>query len=423
MVRSCTLLLLVSFLFVQSSRAQQAFTRCATQSKWEAKAQEDPSLQTKRYILESEIQNWIVQRKNAVQTRSVITIPVVVHIVWHKSRENIPDEQIFSQIDVLNRDFRAQNDEFANIPEEFRSAAADTEIEFCLASIDPSGNSTTGIVRRQTDVSCIGDKPGELKYDINGGSDAWDTEHYLNIWVASKCDGLLGYASFPGEDLPEEDGIVIDYEAFGTTGVAAENLPFEKGRTTTHEVGHYFNLFHLWGPLDNDGRASCDLDDAVEDTPLQSSTYQGQCPPGPAYSCGTKDMYMNYMNFTNDACMAMFTQGQRERMLATIELARSGLKESIGCATVNATNSLAQVDNIDVFPNPANESIQIFINTAIPRMAKLSLLNNLGQVLFCANTQSKFSHTIPTAELPNGIYFVKSQIDNQYAIKKVIIAK
>ncbi len=229
--------------------------------------------------------------------------------------------------------------------------------------------------------------------------------------------------SKPGEDSPEEDGIVIDYEAFGTTGVAANNLPFEKGRTTTHEIGHYLNLFHLWGPLDNDGRASCSLDDAVEDTPQQSSTYQGECPPGPAYSCGTPDMHMNYMNFTNDACMAMFTAGQRNRMLATLEIARSGLKESIGCATVSSTRHLVKANNIDVFPNPANESIQIFINTAIPRTAKLTLLNNLGQVLFCGNTQSKFYHSIPTAELPNGIYYVKSQIDNQYAVKKVIIAK
>jgi len=132
---------------------------------------------------------------------------------------------------------------------------------------------------------------------------------------------------------------------------------------------------------------------------------------------------MNYMNFTNDACMAMFTAGQRDRMLATLEIARPGLKESIGCATVSSTRPLVKANNIDVFPNPASESIQIFINTAIPRMAKLTLLNNLGQVLFCGNTQSKFYHTIPTAELPNGIYYVKSQIDNQYAVKKVIIAK
>jgi len=423
MSRSCTLLLLFCGLLSLPLFAQPGTRRCAAHQIWEHKAETHPEMRSKRQLLEMQIQNWMDDQKYAVRSRSTITIPVVVHVVWNKGEENNPDEQVFSQIDVLNRDFRGQNDEFSTIPEAFKDEAADTEIEFCLASIDPKGNSTTGIVRRRTDVSCIGDKPGELKYDLLGGSDAWDTEYYLNIWVAGKCDGILGYASFPGEDIPEEDGIVVDYKAFGTTGVAAGNRPFEKGRTATHEVGHYFNLFHLWGPLDDDGRVSCELDDAVEDTPMQSNTYQGECPVGPAYSCGTADMYMNYMNFTDDACMSMFTAGQRDRMLATLEVARPGLKESIGCATVNTSGVLAEANNMDVFPNPASESIQIFINTTIPRMAKLSLINNLGQVLFCSNTQSKFYHTIPTAELPNGIYYVKSQIDDQYAVKKVIIAK
>lgn len=418
--------LLILLLFLQSSNlwAQETPQRCAAQYDLVKKLEEQPSLQQRRQNMEKTIQRWVAraQQEGSVQAREVITIPVVVHIVWNKPEENISDEQIYSQIDVLNKDYRAQNVEFPNVPQEFKPFAADTELEFCLASVDPRGRSTTGIVRQQTNVDCIGDKTGLLKYDVQGGSDAWDSKHYLNIWVARKCDGFLGKGSFPGEDIPEEDGVVIDFEVFGTVGTAANSYPFEKGRTVTHEVGHYLNLLHLWGLWDANGRPNCNSSDEVADTPQQGVTYQNKCPTQAAFSCGSSDMYMNFMNWTNDACMSMFTQGQKLRMLATLYNLRPGLLDSPGCGTLNAIPNIVHEGGMEVFPNPANESVQIYINTPIPRTTKLSLLNSLGQVLLCMTVQSKFYHTIPVDKLPNGVYYIKSELENQFIVRKIIVA-
>src|SRR5262249_49637642 len=159
----------------------------------------------------------------------------VVQVVWHNPSENIPDEQVVSQIEALNRDYRKANEDVAHAPDVWRGLAADTFIEFELATLDPIGNATNGIVRTKTNKRSFGDDDS-VKSHAAGGADPWPTERYLNLWVCNLASDLLGYAQFPG-GLHATDGVVILNTAFGMTGIA--QAPFNLGRTATHEVGHY----------------------------------------------------------------------------------------------------------------------------------------------------------------------------------------
>ncbi|WP_207934199.1 zinc metalloprotease [Actinomadura sp. KC06] len=247
----------------------------------------------------------------------VITIPVVVHVVYNGAAENIGDQQIMSQLDVLNQDFRAANPDVSKVPDVWTSLVADTRLEFALATKDPLGNPTDGIVRVETAQSGFDTDDG-VKASATGGSDPWPTDQYLNMWVCQLTGGLLGYAQFPGGP-PQTDGVVVLHSAFGTTGTATP--PFNGGRTATHEIGHWLDLFHIWG--DDDG--ACSNDDRVADTPNQADANTG-APKFPHVTCNNGpngDMFMNYMDYVDDAAMFMFTLGQRERIDACLEGARS----------------------------------------------------------------------------------------------------
>ncbi len=252
-------------------------------------------------------------------------IPVVVHIVFKTAAQNISDAQINSQIEVLTADFRKKNADVANVPPPFAPLAADARVEFELAKTDPSGNPTTGITRTPTSVTSFTDDDA-VKSAATGGADAWPSDKYLNVWVCPLAGGLLGYAQFPGGPAAT-DGVVIRHSAFGTTGTAA--APFNLGRTATHEVGHWLNLRHIWGD-DGNGCAGSDL---VADTPNQGSENIG-VPTFPHISCGNGpngDMFMNYMDYTDDVAMFMFTTGQVTRMQATLDGLRSAIGSSIPC--------------------------------------------------------------------------------------------
>jgi len=251
----------------------------------------------------------------------VYTIPVVVHVVHKNSSENISDAQIQSQLDVLNLDFRKMNVDIAQIPSMFANLAADAEIEFCLATVDPNGNQTTGITRTATNVGSFSISQDNIKQDALGGKSPWNTSNYLNIWTGEITGGILGYATPPGTPA-SRDGVVVGYTFFGTNGSAT--FPYNKGRTCTHEVGHYFGLRHIWG----DG--NCSVDDGINDTPLQE-TNSGGCPTVGSFSsisCGSQDMFMNYMDYTDDRCMFMFTHDQVELMRFAIDNFRTGLVQN-----------------------------------------------------------------------------------------------
>jgi Pregnancy-associated plasma protein-A len=265
---------------------------------------------------------------------NVITIPVVVHVLFHDDSENLSQEQIQSQIDALNRDYRSKNDP-SLIPPPFRTTNVDPLLEFALAVRDPAGKPTTGVTRKRTTITqfpydSFDDRATEkldklVKSDEHGRA-AWPRDDYLNLWTCSIGGGLLGYAQFPGGPAAT-DGVVILNTAFGTVGTAADPAnKFNLGRTAVHEVGHWLNLLHIWGDDDQ----GCTGSDNVEDTPNQSGSNSGT-PLFPHISCGNDpdgDMFMNYMDYVDDAAMFMFTKGQADRIESTLAGPRQDIVRS-----------------------------------------------------------------------------------------------
>lgn len=287
--------------------------------------QTNPEYAAKRAAIEEHTARYIA---NPVKQRGVKTIPVVVHVIYENAGENISDAQIFSQIDVLNKDFRKLNADTSYTPAAFKELAADCEFQFCLAQVDPNGNPTTGIVRAPTTVSVFTSNDA-VKFTAQGGDNAWDRNKYLNIWV---CDimGTIGYSSFPGSPA-ELDGVVVNYMTFGVGG--SSFYPYNLGRTATHEIGHWMNLYHIWG----DDGTGCLGSDHVDDTPNQAG-YNSNCPTFPKISCNNGpngDMFMNYMDYGYDNCMTIFTEGQKARMSACFAPggARWNILSSNGCNT------------------------------------------------------------------------------------------
>ncbi len=277
----------------------------------------------------------------------IVTVPTCVHVVHNTQQQNISDQQIHSQIRILNEDFRKMNTDSSLVPSAFQPLAADARIEFKLAVRDPDGNSTNGITRTPTNRSFFDAEDNGVKFSATGGKDCWPSDSYLNIWVcpdihADGQSGVLGYAQFPTDrdpaTTPETDGVVIMYQVFGDTGTAT--APYNKGRTCTHEVGHWLDLLHIWGDDDirfADERFMCSRDDEVADTPLQAARNFGTepniCPTFPKTSCDNGpngEMFMNYMDYTYDHCMYFFTAGQCSRMDAALTGPRSSLLISDG---------------------------------------------------------------------------------------------
>lgn len=292
---------------------------CGTMEVYNKQVEAFPEYRRAQANIENEL-SLLLEGKRFFRLNTPALINVVVHVLYHTEEENISEEQIHSQIEVLNRDFRSRNDDVGRVPEIWRELVADSNIEFVLATVDPEGANTTGITRTSTEVETFG-TDNAMKATITGGVDPWPTDRFLNIWVCNLGASLLGYAQFPGGP-PETDGVVIDYRAFGTVGTA--RAPFNLGRTTTHEIGHYLNLSHIFG----DGRGnSCSDTDYVDDTPNQlGPNYQK--PTFPSVSCNNGpngDMFMNYMDYVDDDAMFMFTEGQAARMNATISGPRASL--------------------------------------------------------------------------------------------------
>ena len=283
----------------------------------------DKGLHENTEQFEQWLQTRISQRKKQSNLRALAgpyKIPVVIHVIHSGaaigSEGNLSDAQIISQIDVLNKDFKRLNSDAANTPPEFLSVAGSLDIEFVLAKQSPEGLPTTGIVRvNGVQPSWSVNQDEELK-----AVSYWPSEDYLNIWVTNLSGGYLGYAQFPvsnlagleefHDGLAETDGVVIDYTVFG---VGASDPQYNLGRTTTHEVGHFFGLRHIWGD-----ESGCSGTDYVGDTPNQADeTYD--CPTHPVNDCSTTKMFQNYLDYTDDACMNLFTQGQVDRMSIIIE--------------------------------------------------------------------------------------------------------
>jgi len=364
---------------------------------------------TRKYFRNSPLEYFIAGPARDTIANEVIYIPIVVHLLYKTNEQNISNEQIISQIEALNNDFGKLNEDGVNNPSAFKGLAADARIKFCLARIDPAGRPTSGIIHKRTSNDIFLGDDG-MKFSSAGGDDAWDSKQYLNIWVCNLFGRSLGYATIPG-GVADLDGVVIKQDVFGTIG--ALRHPFNKGRTATHEIGHWLGLKHIWGDDD------CGSDD-VDDTPRQRG-YNYNCPSFPHLSTcspnGYGDLFMNFMDFTDDACMNLFTHGQKNKMRGTFALNgyRNSFLNSTACDSSLAIGApLPEVilpteidDVISVFPNPVMNILNIRSTgdislASMPAEIFTVTGKKISHYMLASNTSS-----INIGYLPAGLYILK----------------
>ncbi len=336
--------------------------------------------------------------------RSVQCLQTVVHVLWNSTNDNLTDSVVQANIELVNRDLRRQNADANLTPDYFLPVAADTEIELRLAQVDPNGQSTNGITHTYTDSISFYGELDHMKYDSTGGVDAWDTEHYLNIWLVRHVEFnipgggvVLGYSTLPG-DLPEaEKGIVVMAVQFGSG---------QGWRTLTHELGHFTCLLH---PLAD----SCYNADLVDDTPIASPTGFAISCSDTLISCGNGpygDMFMNYMTYNSANCMNIFTQGQKERMLNCIETNLPGLREYyyLGVDDVKTAT-------FDVFPNPTSNLLHFQSSDR----GSYFFLDIQGREISSGMAQSG-KNSVDVSHLPSGIYLLQLQSDKGISTARFI---
>nr|WP_294908514.1 M43 family zinc metalloprotease [uncultured Lacibacter sp.] len=345
----------------QKSTVQQRTTntkRCGSQIVFDEAVKKDPRIREQMLNNRQSVTaryNQLKQFRETLGTNAVITIPVVVHVIL-PNPSLVTDAQIQSQIDVLNADYAGLNADSTRIPAAFKSRFGKGNLRFCLAKRDPQGEGSNGIVRVTSSTVSIPGNADPVKFTCSGGSDAWNPSKYLNIWVCAMPGGYLGYSHYASLPLPtvplNERGFVNNYQAFGTSGTA--QAPFNRGRTATHEIGHYFDLEHIWGPNNCDGNQSCSDDDGIADTPPQYECVMG----APAADSIIKDicsptnpgvMWMNYMDYVDDMAMVMYTTQQHLRMEATLASVvwMQSLSTSDGCTPVTPLTRDAQLVKIN----------------------------------------------------------------------------
>ena len=408
-------------LCVLSSTIVQAQThdKCAADDIHQAAIEKDPSILLKIQEAEAKMIEFNQNKTASNKKATVYSIPVVIHIVHNGEAigtgTNISDEQAISQIARLNEDFRKTNADSLDASHPFYDDQADCEIEFCLASQDPDGNETTGILRYN------GQRPSWDEHDFDSimkPSTIWDRYSYMNMWCIEIDDpnspGLDGYGTFPTSTTDSTDGVVVKYDEFGSF----DNY---KSIVATHEVGHYLNLTHIWG----DNQPNCG-DDFVDDTPPAYQPNSG-CPTfphNPNDSCGTDEngeMYMNYMDYSDASCTVMFTNGQKDRMRAAITMFRSSLLTSEGCNLPASISNKALHNSFDVYPNPSNGNFTVD-GSFDKNNSSITLYGALGNIV----QQVSVNHLpfeLNASDLPNGVYFIQLNNGNNTATKKIFITK
>ncbi len=403
------------------------------------------------------LEEWT--RSNPISKNTVITIPVVVHVVHKQSHNlgigtNIPQNQIDDAIKILNEDYRKSNSEFPNPPRStFIQYAGDCQLEFCLATTDENGNTTSGVTRTSTaktsfDADDTTDS-NAMKRTATGGKDGWDPLKYLNIWVVNLMNSqggqTLGYSFLPGLQSQSwtawKDGLVVDYAYFGTVGNAA-NSSQNDGRTPTHEIGHYLGLKHTFcEQVDAQGNPiCCDNDNTsnggyVDDTPATEDIYWGNVNAGTqnntcddtqylnAFTSDVLDMDENYMSYSFTTWM--FSNKQINVMDYTMNAStgqggRAALKTSNGCM-MSGINDILHENLVSVYPNPTDRKINFKFAMNI-KVNSIIIQNVLGeQVVKAENIQNDiFSMDLST--LPKGIYFATLDTKKGRRIEKIILS-
>ncbi|MBL0078972.1 MAG: T9SS type A sorting domain-containing protein [Bacteroidetes bacterium] len=334
MKRIFTLSMFLIGLFLNSN----AQHRCGSMDALEQEKLDNPK-GYQHYLEAKEMaENWLANPNNQNRMGAdTIVIPVVFHVIYKTADQNISNQRIAEQIDILNKDFARLNADASNTPSRFQSIASGIKIKFCLANRDPNGNPTTGIERKLTTLTSFSPNDSKMKLTSDGGLDGWNRNKYLNLWTCNITGGILGFATFPG-GTASLDGVVLLYSTVGNGTLS----PYNKGRTATHEVGHWMGLYHIWSSIADDQctnqNSQCTDSDNIGDTPNQCGATYG-CPSGiqTDFCNNTANgiMYMNYMDYVNDNCMNMFTVGQIAKVQSILNTSRSAILTSDGCSGSN----------------------------------------------------------------------------------------
>ena len=432
--------------------------KCATSHLMEYEMQTNPQYKN---IVESYfngLEEWLKNNSNSENT--VITIPVVVHVVHKQSHNlgigtNIPQIQIDDAIRILNEDYRKMNPEFPSPPRNtFTSYSGDCELEFCLATTDENGNATTGVTRTSTSKTSFdaddNTDSNAMKRTATGGKDGWNALKYLNVWVCNLTNSqggqTLGYAYLPGQQSQAwtawKDGLVVDYAYFGTVGNAA-SASQNDGRTPTHEIGHYLGLKHTFcEQTDAQGNTiCCDNDNSssggyVDDTPAQKDIYWGNVNSGTnnntcddsqfsnSFTSDVLDMDENYMSYAFTTWM--FSHKQINVMDYTMNAStgqggREALKTSNGCM-ISGINDMLHENLISIYPNPTNGIINFKFAMNI-KINSIIIQNVLGkQVVKAENIQNDI-FSLNLSSLPKGIYFAIIDTDKGRSTKKILLSE
>jgi hypothetical protein len=411
MIKTILSYLFIAIAFCSNGQDSLTIHKCDQQNHSFEIRKSNPEISSTRIDNERKIQSWLTRKTTT--TQSVISIPVVFHILYNTPEQNLSEAQVLAQLEALNKDFRRNNPDTVLTPDRFKPFVTDTEIEFCMALQTPDGFLTNGITRQETNIIGIGNTDKYYK-PTQGGTQIWNPEVYLNIWVCEINDTLLGYTYLPGEADPSFDGIVLNYKVCGDPFYIS--APYNKGRTLVHEIGHWLNLEHPWGQEE-----SCNSDDFVTDTPLQEKPNY-QCPNAIVISCGNSpdgDMYMNYMDYTFDQCQNSFTYGQKDRMLATLNTSRKALLSSVGCTYPDTAKLF--VETLEVFPIPAQNFLIIKFQFKESQNADIIIFDITGKLVYHTNILVEIERVnIDISQFPNGSYLVKVVSNDMNRIFKVL---
>src|SRR6218665_329724 len=323
--------------------------QCATMIRLQTRLQRNSELRAGFDQQLDEFNKMMTDKMGKINTnqsaKTTLLIPVVFHIVM-TNPSLVTDAQLQAQLDTLNKDFFGTNGDSTRIPDYFKPYFGKSSIQFCLAQRTPDEETTNGIDRIITTKTSFTIDDG-VKYTSSGGTPGWDTDKYLNIWICNLSGSYLGYATFPNDGSPDEQGVVIDYR----TLPGGSYQSYNGGKTLTHETGHYFNLYHIWG----DDNTACTGTDYVSDTPNQAGATSGCYSGVHTDNCttgGNGIMYQNYMDYSNDACLVMFTTEQVDRMESALSIYRPSLLNSDGCEAVVLKDYNVQLSSIDQPASP-----------------------------------------------------------------------
>lgn len=450
MKKQLLLVALCGMIGMSADTAAQDVKKCATDELLNSAISNNPHLKAVFEQFETDVQNRAADlaAKNsnniAAKATSKYPIPLVFHVVLTQAQINTLGgtqgiyNRITTQIEVLNTDFNALNTE--SIPSAFAPLKGNPDMAFGLAHTKPNGSGTIGVEILVKPVGFGGFQVGDgsVKKTSQGGLDPWDNSRYLNVWICDITNGsnpgeILGYAYNPKlAALVYGDaslmGVCVDYLAFGKRTNITQTFfnNADKGRTMVHEFGHFFTLNHIWGNTAV-GSGDCSDDDGVSDTPPQKDANQSNCPNFPKANCTGAtpgEMFMNYMDYVQDACMSMFTKGQVTRMHS--EFSGTGGSPNLtnnghlfnwptGIENTNYTEA-----NIDVVPNPSNGIFTIAHHDALQQ---ISILNTVGQTVkqIAVNGQQNGTYSVDLTAFPKGMYIIQCQSAESTVSKKIVI--